>query len=80
MRRAAQLGQKPRTSTEGHHQAFRVTAVTAHLQESVLKTAAFQVILELPLDIPRQIRALCRQMGHESGLRYPSSDWCAKVY
>jgi len=48
MRRAAQLGQKPRTSTEGHHQAFRVTAVTAHPQESVLKTAAFQVIRELP--------------------------------
>ena len=58
-------------ATEGHH-AFRVTAVIAHHQESVLKTAAFQVILELPLDIPWQIRALCRQIGHESGLRYPS--------
>ena len=58
-------------ATEGHH-AFRVRAVIAHHQESVLKTAAFQVILELPLDIPWQIRALCRQIGHESGLRYPS--------
>jgi hypothetical protein len=45
-----------------------MAAVAAHPQETVLKTAAFQVILEFPLDIPWQFRALCRQMGHESGV------------
>jgi len=36
--------------------------------ETALQTAAFEVILEFPLDIPRQYRALCWQMGHESGV------------
>ena len=49
-------------------QVFRVTAVTAHPQETVLKATAFQVILELPLDIPWQCPALCRQMGLERGV------------
>ena len=34
-------------ATEGH-QVFRVTAVTAHPQETVLETTAFEVILKFP--------------------------------
>jgi|GEM_PF-5205312 len=47
---------------------FRMTAVTSHPQETVLETASFEVILKFLLDIPRQCRGLCRQMGHESGV------------
>ena len=39
------------------------TGLAAHPQQSVLQTAAFQVILELALDIRRQVPALRRQMG-----------------
>jgi hypothetical protein len=43
-----------------------MTAVTAHPQETVLETTASEVILELPLDIPRQLRTLCCQLGEEN--------------
>ena len=42
---------------------FGVTAIAAYPQETVLQTAAFEVLLEFPLDLPRQCRVLCRQMG-----------------
>ena len=51
-------------ATEGD-QVFGATAIAAYPQETVHQTAASEVILELLLDIPRQCRALCRQMGHE---------------
>ena len=44
---------------------FGVTAIAAHSQETVFEAAAFEVFLEFALNIPRQFRALCRQMGQE---------------
>jgi hypothetical protein len=49
-------------------QVFGVTAIATYPQETVLQTAAFEVILEFPLDIARQWRALCRHMAHERGI------------
>ena len=67
MRRAPQLGQKPLTSTEGH-EMFRMTAITAHPQETVLKPPALEVVLKPLLDIPGQFAALLCQMGLERGV------------
>jgi hypothetical protein len=39
--------------------------IAANAQEAVLKAAALEVILELPLNIPRQGRVLGRQMRRE---------------
>jgi hypothetical protein len=47
---------------------FGVTAIAAYPQETVLQTATFEVILEFPLNIPRQCPAMCRQMGHKRGV------------
>ncbi len=54
-------------ATEGH-EVFGMAGVTANPQEAMLKTAAFEVVFEFPLDILRQFRALCAQLGHESGI------------
>jgi hypothetical protein len=43
---------------------------TAYTQKTVLEAAALEVILELPLDIPRQDRALGRKMGLERGIAF----------
>ena len=45
-----------------------MTGVAAHPQEAVLKAAALEVILELLLNIPRQDRALRRQVSLEGGI------------
>ena len=45
-----------------------MTNIAAHTQETMLETAASEVVLELALDILRQYPALSRQMGHESGV------------
>ncbi len=37
-----------------------MSAIASNAQESVLKAAASEVRLELPLDICQQVRALCR--------------------
>jgi len=42
-----------------------MACVVAHAQKAVFKPAAFEVIVELPLDIARQFPALLRQMGGE---------------
>jgi len=47
------------------HQVLGVARLAAQPQEPVLQTAAFQVIVELPLDIVRQFPTLLRQMGDE---------------
>ena len=39
------------------------TLLAAHPQKAMLKTAAFEVIVELPLDIARQYRTMSRKMG-----------------
>jgi len=76
IRRAPQLGQKPRLCKVIEYakyekiQVFGMTAVTAHPQETVLQTAAFEVTLKFPLDIPRQCRALRRQIGHERRVEF----------
>jgi hypothetical protein len=49
-------------------QMLGMTDVAAHSQEPVLKAAALEVILELLLHIPRQDRALRRQVGLERGI------------
>ena len=46
----------------------RMTGVAAHPQEAVLKAAALEVIPELLLNIPRQDRALRRQVSLEGGI------------
>jgi hypothetical protein len=43
-------------------QVFRMAGVAAHPQETVLETAAFEVILEFPLDALWQYHTLGRQM------------------
>jgi hypothetical protein len=45
-----------------------MAAVTTYPQDAVFQTAALEVILELPLDIARQSRALDRQLGLECGI------------
>jgi len=68
MRRTPQLGQKPlRTTTEGD-QVLGVTTVAAHAKEAMLEAAALEVVLELLLHIPRQVRALRRQVRLERGV------------
>ena len=42
--------------------------VATHPQKPALKTAAFEVCLELTLNIRRQFRAMCRQLGLERGI------------
>jgi len=67
MRRAPQLGQKPRRSpkaptfgaTEGD-QMLGVAGLAAHPQKAVFETAAFQVVLELAVHVIRQFPALIR--------------------
>ena len=54
-------------AAEGN-QVFSMTAIAAYPQETVLQTTAFEVILEFPLDVARQCRALCRKIGHERGV------------
>ncbi len=39
-----------------------MTGVAANPQKTVLETPALEVVLELLLDIPRQVRALRRQV------------------
>jgi hypothetical protein len=51
-------------STEGD-QVLAVSRGTAHTQETVFETPAFQVIIEVALHIARQYPALRRQMHHE---------------
>jgi hypothetical protein len=46
-------------------QVLGVAGVAAQTQEAMFETAAFEVILELPPDIRRQLPALLRQMGSE---------------
>jgi hypothetical protein len=47
---------------------FRMAALAAHPQETVLQSPALQVVLEFLLDIPRQEGALGRQLGLERGV------------
>ena len=47
---------------------FGVTAVAAYRQKTVLQSTAFELLPEVPLDLPRQRRPLCRHRGHERGL------------
>ena len=42
-----------------------MTGVATYAQEAVLQPAAFQVILEFPLNVTREFRALGHQMGGE---------------
>jgi hypothetical protein len=49
-----------------------MATVTAHAQKTVLEAAALEVVLELLLDIPRQLRAL-RRCGQETGESYTLS-------
>ena len=62
---------RPATGTEATafaaegDQILGVTGLAARPQKPVLKTAAFEVILELPSDIRRQLPALLHQMGSE---------------
>jgi hypothetical protein len=53
MRRAPQLGQKPRRLQLYAHQLLGTAGVAAHPQEAVLQTAAFEVFVEFALDITR---------------------------
>jgi hypothetical protein len=53
--------------TEGD-QVFSMTAIATYPQETLLEAPAVEVILELPLDIARQFRALGRQMRLERGI------------
>jgi len=69
----AALGHPPRPATGAENAALAtegdqvlcVAALAAHPQEPVFQSAAFEIILELPLDIPRHYPALLRQMGSE---------------
>jgi hypothetical protein len=45
-----------------------MTGVAAHPQKPVLETPALEVVLELLLHIPRQVRALRRQVRLECGI------------
>jgi len=47
------------------NQVFGMTGVAAHSQKAVLKAPALEVVLELLLHIPRQVRALRRQVRLE---------------
>ena len=47
------------------HEAFSMAGVTTHPQEAMFQTAAFQVVLEFPPNIPWQFRPMCGQLGHE---------------
>jgi hypothetical protein len=47
-----------------------MAALAAHPQETVLEAPALEVVLELLLDIPRQGRALCRQIRLERGIGF----------
>lgn len=42
-----------------------MAAVTAHSQKTVLETPALEVIIEFLLHIPRQVRAVRRQLRLE---------------
>ena len=61
---AAAGTETPALAAEGD-QVLGMTAFAAHAQEAVLRAAALEVILELPLNIPRQGRVLGRQMRRE---------------
>ena len=52
------------TTTEGY-QVLGVTGLAAHPQKTMYEMAAFQVILELPSHIRRQLPAPLRQMASE---------------
>ena len=45
-----------------------VTVRAAHAQEAVLQAATLEVIIEFPLDILRQGRALCGHLVHKRGI------------
>jgi len=45
-----------------------MAAVATHPQKAVLETPALEVVLEFLLHIPRQVRALRRQMRLERGI------------
>jgi hypothetical protein len=45
-----------------------MTGIAAHAQETMLETPALEVPLELLLHIPRQVRALRRQVRLECGI------------
>ncbi len=45
-----------------------MAGIAPHPQETVIETTALEVVLEFALDIPRQGRALCRQLGLEGGI------------
>jgi hypothetical protein len=46
--------------TAERHKALGVTSFAPHAQKSVFKAAAFEVLIELALDIPRQCASLRR--------------------
>ena len=50
------------------HQMLGMTGVAAYPQKTVLETTAFEIVLELPPDITRQRRTLCRKVGQENGV------------
>ncbi len=45
-----------------------MAGLAAHPQEPVLAAPAFEVFIELPLDIPRQCASLSHQMRLERGV------------
>ena len=60
--RPAARTETPALAAEGN-QMLDVAALATYPQEAMFQPTAFEVILEFPLDITRQYRALVRQMG-----------------
>lgn len=81
MRRAPQLGQKPRRSpkaptvgTTERDQSFLVAVLAPYSQETVFEPAALQVVFEFPLNIAGQRPALPGQLLPESRVVLRKSD------
>ena len=68
IRRALQLGQNPRRLQLDATSRSLMTVRAAHAQEPVFQAATLEVIIEFPLDILRQGRALCGHLVHKRGI------------
>ncbi len=61
-------GAKTAAFATERHEVLGMTSLAPNPQKTVLEAPAFEVLVELALDIARQCRSLSRQVGLERGI------------